>query len=90
MSLPEASAALADSIHTKLVAAFSESLQIDAARVKDDLAYNSIPEWDSVAHMSLIAQIEEAFGIMLDTNDVIDMSSVAKAKDIIGKYDVAV
>jgi acyl carrier protein len=73
----------------KLTAAFSEALQIDPSRVTDTLEYNSIKEWDSVAHMTLVAALEEQFDIMLDTDDIIDMSSVGKAKDILGKYDVA-
>jgi acyl carrier protein len=72
----------------KLLTAFADSLQVDVDLITENLAYNSIPEWDSVAHMSLIAQIEESFDIMLDTNDVIDMSSVAKAREILRKYDV--
>jgi acyl carrier protein len=75
---------------SKLLAAFADSLQVDVSRITNDLAYNSIPEWDSVAHMSLIAQIEETFDIMLDTNDVIDMSSVAKAREILRKYSVRI
>lgn len=73
----------------KLVGAFVEVLRIDPAIVTDDLQYNSIKEWDSVAHMALIAALEEAFDIMLDTDDIVDMSSVAKAKEILAKYDVA-
>jgi len=72
----------------KLTAAFSDALGIDAAMVKDSLAYQSIPEWDSISHMVLISRIEEAFDISIDTDDVIDMSSVAKAKIILKKYKV--
>jgi len=68
--------------------AFAKALGIDAARVTDDLAYNSIAEWDSIAHMALIVEIENAFGIMLDTDDVIDMSSFAKAREIVAKNNV--
>ncbi|MNR62464.1 hypothetical protein D3C85_1844960 [compost metagenome] len=55
----------------------------------DSLAYNSIEQWDSIAHMTLIAAIDEGFDIMMDTDDVIDLSSYAKAKEILGKYGVA-
>ncbi len=72
----------------KLKQVFAEALQIDISRVTDNLEYNSIPEWDSVAHMSLVAAIDSAFDIMLDTDDVIDMSSVAEAKKILARYDV--
>lgn len=72
----------------KLQKIFAESLNISTSLVTDELTYNSIPEWDSVAHMALIAEIEEAFDIMLDTDDVLDMSSFAKAKEILVKYEV--
>ena len=67
---------------------FSEVLGIERALVNDALTYNSIKEWDSVAHMALIAALEENFEIMMETDDVIDMSSVAKAKQILAKYGV--
>jgi len=72
----------------KLVKVFAEALGVNEDIITDDLQYNSIPEWDSVAHMSLVAEIEEAFDIMLDTDDIIDMSSPAKAKEILAKYDI--
>jgi len=58
---------------------------------KDQLAeleYQSIQEWDSVGHMSLMAALEETFDIMMDTDDIIDFSSYEKGKEILGKYNV--
>ncbi|KKL01078.1 acyl carrier protein [Rheinheimera mesophila] len=73
----------------KLTAAFATALVVAETQIHDDLAYNSIKEWDSTAHMLLIAELENVFNLMLDTDDIIDMSSVAKAKAILGKYGVA-
>lgn len=73
----------------KLHQVFASSLQIPLEKVVDDLTYNTIPEWDSVAHMALIAEIESAFDIMMDTDDIVDMSSVGKAKEILSKYEIA-
>ena len=70
----------------KLKEAFKEALGIDKEIINDNLKYNEIEEWDSVAHMSLIGEIEDKFDIMLDTDDIIDMSSFAKAKEIVLKY----
>ncbi|KGR86915.1 acyl carrier protein [Lysinibacillus boronitolerans] len=72
----------------KLQQIFAQSLEIDAIHVVDELTYNSIPEWDSVAHMALVAEIEDQFDVMLDTDDVLDMSSFAKAKEILAKYEI--
>ena len=68
---------------------FTEALGLDIGSVSDGLAYNSIPQWDSVAHMGLIAQLEDNYGVLLDTDDIIDMSSVGKAREILAKYGVA-
>lgn len=72
----------------RMVKVFSESLVVDPSTVKADLAYNSIPAWDSVAHMTLVAALEQEFDIMLDTDDIIGMSSVAKAEEILRKHGV--
>ncbi len=70
----------------KLRVIFSESLNINANDVIDELRYSEIPQWDSVAHMALIAAIEEGFDIMLDAEDVINLSSFSKAKEIVSRY----
>lgn len=73
---------------TRLEVLFSNALGLDIEKIHDELAYNSVPEWDSVAHMGLIAQLEDAYDVLLDTDDIIDMSSVAKARVILAKYGV--
>ena len=67
---------------------FAEGLGINEDAVTDDLTYQSVKQWDSVGHMALIVAIESAFDIMMDTDDIIDMSSFAKAKEIIQKYEI--
>lgn len=54
---------------------------------KDDVKYNEYPGWDSVAHMTLVADLEEEFDAMLETDDILDMSSFAKAVEIMSKYN---
>lgn len=66
----------------KYTNAFVEALEISADQV-EGLEYQAIPEWDSVGHMSLIAAIEEAFDIMMDTDDIIDFSSYEKGRKIL-------
>ena len=69
----------------KLVNSFAVALQIDPSEVVDDLAYSS-SRWDSVAHMTLVASLEQAFDILLETDDILDISSVRKAKEILSKH----
>ncbi len=67
--------------------AFTEAFGIDESKLAG-LIYQSIPEWDSVGHMSLIAALEDAFDIMMETDDIIDLSSYEKGKEILAKYDI--
>ncbi len=77
-------------MNEKLTKCFVDALNIPTEEITDALAYQSIPEWDSIAHMALVAALEEAFDIMLDTDDIIGMSSVAVAKEILAKYGITV
>ena len=43
--------------------AFCESFEITEDKLPG-LAYQAIPNWDSVGHMNLVANLEDAFDIM--------------------------
>tara|TARA_B110001469_G_C9476052_1_gene238916 strand:+ start:288 stop:512 length:225 start_codon:yes stop_codon:yes gene_type:complete len=70
----------------RVKAIFMECLGITSDIVTDELEYAAITQWDSVAHMSLIVGLEDEFDIMIETDDVIDMSSFKMAKEIVSKY----
>ena len=72
----------------RLKHAYVDALGVSPASDFEHFEYAKTPGWDSVAHMRLVAEIENAFDIMLATEDVIDMSSFRKAREILGKYDV--
>lgn len=72
----------------KYINTFVEALEINKDQV-EGLEYQAVPEWDSVGHMSLIAAIEDAFDIMMDTDDIIDFSSFEQGKEILSSnYNV--
>ena len=71
----------------RLKKCFEKSLGVTENEIDDDYSYGSVG-WDSVAHMALVASIENEFDIMLDTEDVIGMSSFGVAKEILAKYGV--
>lgn len=69
-----------------------DQLFLRAFRVKPEdlptLKYRGIPLWDSLGHMDLMGDLEEAFQISLGTADVLDFSSYEKGKEILAKYGV--
>lgn len=71
----------------KYNAAFCETLNVKEDQLAE-LKYQGVPEWDSVGHMSLVAAIEDAFDIMMEMDDIIDLSSYEKGKELLKKYEV--
>jgi acyl carrier protein len=69
---------------------FINSFSLEEDYDFDSLSYQSIPIWDSVGHMSLIADIEDQFNVMLDTEDIIDFSSFSKGIELLSKYNVEI
>ncbi len=68
--------------------AFIDSFSVDKSVLGNDLEYNAIPEWDSIGHMGLIAELEDAFDIAMEMDDIIDFSSYKKGLELLQKYDV--
>lgn len=52
------------------------------------LKYQDVAEWDSIGHMELMTALEEAYGIEIDIDDIIDFSSYSKGKEILKKYSI--
>lgn len=66
---------------------FVENFEISEDAAKE-LKYQDIEAWDSIGHMDLIASLEEAFDIMMETDDIIDFNSYKKGIELIEKYGI--
>lgn len=71
----------------KYVAAFTSTFLVEESALAD-LKYQDIAAWDSVGHMSLMAALEETFGIEMDIDDIIEFSSFEVGLTILAKYKV--
>jgi acyl carrier protein len=74
--------------HEKLVNCFTGALGIPSNLVIDTLGYNNIAQWDSVAHMALVTELESAFDVMLDTDEILAMSTVLDTREILVKHGI--
>ena len=68
---------------------FMETFAIEQGQLAG-LEYQSIANWDSVGHMELIAGLEDAFDIMMETEDIIEFSSYEKGKELLKKYNIEI
>lgn len=72
----------------KYDAIFIEVFEINLSDLTDDLEYQSIRSWDSVGHMSLMAELEDEFDIMLEMDDIVDFGSYKTGIETMKKYGV--
>ena len=68
--------------------AFMQVFGAKAEDLNDNYGKDTVGEWDSVHQLSLIAELEEAYDIMFDPEDIMEMTSYAKGKEILKKYEV--
>jgi len=67
---------------------FMDCFSISEKDLNSELLYNSTPAWDSVGHMTLIGDIEEAFSVVLEMDDIIELSSFDKGIEILSKHGI--
>ena len=68
---------------------FIESLDVTEDQLAN-LKYQDVPTWDSVGHMGLVSELEDAFDIQFETDDIVDFNSYQKGIEILKKYDVEI
>ncbi len=59
---------------------FDEEITVTEATIAAD-----IEEWDSLTHITLISEVEDAFDIKFSMRDVLGMQNVGEMVDIIEK-----
>ena len=59
---------------------FDEELTVTDATTSADIA-----DWDSLTHITLISEVEDAFGMKFAMKDVLGMKNVGEMADIIEK-----
>jgi acyl carrier protein len=62
-------------------------LEID--RVSETDSTQTIATWDSLHHLQLMTAIEEAYGIMLDPEEMMQLSSVASIQAALARHGQA-
>jgi acyl carrier protein len=72
----------------KYAQVFVEAFSVNKDQLNEKFVYQCVPAWDSVGHMGLIAALEDAFDIMMETDDIIDFSSYTKGIETLTKYNV--
>lgn len=70
--------------------AFVEVFGVSVEALNDDYGKDTVEEWDSVHQLSLVPLLEEAFDILFDPEDIMELASYGRGKELLRKYDVEI
>ena len=66
-------------------AVIAATLEISPTELSDDLGYQSICQWDSLRHVSLMLRLEEAFGIRIDQDLIAELRDCRTIREYFSK-----
>ncbi len=69
---------------------FVECFSVSKNVLNNEFVYQCVPAWDSVGHMGMIAALEDAFGIMMETEDIVEFGSYTIGIEKLKKYGVEI
>ena len=70
---------------SKLREILANSLDIEPEELDDNASQKNISEWDSFALMAMVAELEEEFKIDLTLEEIMEMQSLQKIKQVLVK-----
>ena len=62
---------------------FMEVLGVTEEALNEHFTFKDVPQWDSVAHLSLISELEDAFDVMFESEDILHYGSYENGKKIL-------
>ncbi len=61
----------------------------DPAQIPDDVRINAFKAWDSVAHLMLMLELENEFGVRIATDTMLDLTGMAEITAFLEQSGVA-
>lgn len=63
---------------------------VEKSALSETFTFKDTAEWDSVAHLNLISELEDAFNVMFETEDILHYESYLNGLSILNKYGVEI
>jgi acyl carrier protein len=74
----------------KLKEILAKVLLIDESQISDGMSRKTVKEWDSMAHLMLVSELESAFEVTMDDDDIMEIQTVADIKKTLQKLGISV
>jgi acyl carrier protein len=72
----------------KMKEILAKVLLVEKTRINDRVSRKDVKEWDSMAHLMLVSEIESEFGVMMSDDDITEIKTVGDIKRVLRKLNV--
>ena len=74
----------------KLNQIFCEVYSVEESALNENFVSTNVETWDSIHQLSMVAAIEDAFDLMMDAEDILEMTSYENVKQLLAsKYEIS-
>ena len=67
---------------------FKEIFSVDGSELNEKYNFKDISTWDSFTHLSLISELEDAFEVLFESNDILHFGGYMNGMRILKKYGI--
>lgn len=67
---------------------FMSLFEVTEEQLNSEFNFGKVSGWDSLAHMELVAQLEDEFGILFETDDITHFGGYENGKKVLAKYGI--
>jgi len=64
----------------------SRAFNLDPSGITLETSQANTPAWDSIAHLNLVFEIEDAFGVRLSSEEIPQVTSVARLQEVLARH----
>ncbi len=72
----------------KYLQIFMDLFNVDADSLNEDFNFSNTDQWDSFTHLTLINELETAFDVMFETDDILHFGGYDHGIEILKRYGV--
>ncbi|MFQ5717603.1 MAG: acyl carrier protein [Nitrospinales bacterium] len=72
-------------MEAKLRDILANAIDVEPDELTDESSPDTMPEWDSFAHLNMVAALEQEYGISLTLEEVIEMQTLSKIREVVSR-----
>lgn len=71
----------------QIIALMEEILKVSEGTITENTTMDDVEEWDSLAHVMIIGELETRFGIEIPLDEAVEITSVKELLELAGVID---